>query len=347
MKKNKSKFKVFQSLSSILIGFLFALGFVNYSNLFFENYWLNCLILTLIFLLCYFIHLIIHELGHLIFGLLTGYKFLSFRIFNLMLIKINEKLKFKRLKVAGTAGQCLLIPPKFDESSFPYVLYNLGGVILNSIFTLVSFIFIFITYSYTASCIYYLFFAAGLFVAITNGLPIKTDLLTNDGYNLKYYKKSIDAKKIFYLQLDVNAKLSQGIRYKDMKSKMFNIKNDELGIAGVLKENYFMDLHKFKEAKKQIIKLLNNENLLGLYQIFLKLDLYTINTLLNEEKDETIFNDKQVKAVIKSMGNYPNIIRSLIAKDGYNDKLIEKIYTYPIETEINSELEIIELLRNK
>ena len=39
----------------------------------------------------YIIQSVIHELGHLVFGLLTGYKFISFRIGNFMFIK-KEKL---------------------------------------------------------------------------------------------------------------------------------------------------------------------------------------------------------------------------------------------------------------
>lgn len=47
---------------------------------------------------------ILHETGHLIGGLLTGYKFCSFRIGNLQLQRENGALRFRRLKLAGRAG---------------------------------------------------------------------------------------------------------------------------------------------------------------------------------------------------------------------------------------------------
>ena len=82
-------------------------------------------------IVAYFIHILVHESGHLLFGLFTGYKFSSFRIFSFMWIKQDGKIKLKRHRIAGTAGQCLMTPPDIKDGKLPYVWYNLGGVILN------------------------------------------------------------------------------------------------------------------------------------------------------------------------------------------------------------------------
>ena len=50
----------------------------------------------IIFLGTYFLHILIHESGHMIFGWLTGYKLASFRVGRWMLIKQDEKWKWKR-----------------------------------------------------------------------------------------------------------------------------------------------------------------------------------------------------------------------------------------------------------
>ena len=47
----------------------------------------------------FFFHIIIHEAGHLVFGLLTGYKFSSFRVASFMWLKEDGKLKLKRLSI--------------------------------------------------------------------------------------------------------------------------------------------------------------------------------------------------------------------------------------------------------
>ena len=77
-----------------------------------------------------YLQTIFHESGHLIFGLLTGYKFISFRIGHFMFIREKGRLKVKLYNVVGTAGQCLMMPPQWSEN-IPYRLYNLGGCIMN------------------------------------------------------------------------------------------------------------------------------------------------------------------------------------------------------------------------
>ena len=46
-------------------------------------------------MIAYF-HTIVHECGHMLFGLLTGYKFVSIRFGSLILIKKNDKLYLKK-----------------------------------------------------------------------------------------------------------------------------------------------------------------------------------------------------------------------------------------------------------
>ena len=66
-----------------------------------------CVMLVFLYL-SFFIHIVLHETGHLIFGLMSGYQFSSFRIGTHMLMKENGKLVHRKIKIAGTGGQCLM-----------------------------------------------------------------------------------------------------------------------------------------------------------------------------------------------------------------------------------------------
>lgn len=75
------------------------------------------------------------------FGLLTGFRFLSFRFFQWAVIK-NDKGKYalKSYNIPGTIGQCLLIPPKVeDKISTPFFWYNAGGVLFNLLAAVIAF----------------------------------------------------------------------------------------------------------------------------------------------------------------------------------------------------------------
>ena len=91
---------------------------------------LDIIIFLAIIYLAVFLQVIIHELGHLACGLLTHYRFSSFRAGWFALIRDKGKFKLKLFKMPGTMGQCLMVPPDMENGQFPFVLYNLGGVLL-------------------------------------------------------------------------------------------------------------------------------------------------------------------------------------------------------------------------
>lgn len=70
-------------------------------------------IIVLVFLGCY-LNIIIHELGHIVFGKLSGYEFISYRVGSLMLLKRDGKFVWKRYAIPGTGGQVVMRPAKKD-----------------------------------------------------------------------------------------------------------------------------------------------------------------------------------------------------------------------------------------
>ena len=168
------------------------------------------------------IQVIIHELGHLIFGLISGYKFTSFRLLNIMLIKISGKYKIKFFSLPGTAGQCLMTPPELKNNVIPYALYNLGGSVLNLVtvplFSCMYFIFRDVM---ELPIIFIVLAVSGLASGIMNIIPIRFGEVDNDGTNFLTLYRNPDAIKALYIQCSVNAELAKGTRLKNMPKKWF------------------------------------------------------------------------------------------------------------------------------
>ena len=136
-------------------------------------------------------HTLVHEAGHLVFGLLTGYGFCSFRIFSFMWVKDGEKLKLRRLSLAGTGGQCLMSPPDIKDGKMPFVLYNLGGSIMNAAVGALFLALYFICPNGSRTAPFVLLFAAvGFITAVMNGVPMRLGAVDNDGYNALAISKS-------------------------------------------------------------------------------------------------------------------------------------------------------------
>ncbi len=129
---------------------------------------------------------IIHEAGHLVFGLLTGYHFSSFRIGSFMWVKREGRIRFARYSLAGTGGQCLLAPPDMQDGRFPYVLYHMGGSLMNLLSAVLAGGIAALCHSMgaeTAGKSFVIAAAIGAVYALINGIPMRLGTIDNDGYN--------------------------------------------------------------------------------------------------------------------------------------------------------------------
>ena len=218
---------------------------------------INIYLILFIFILAYFLHIILHELGHLIFGKLTGYRFVSFRIGSFTIIREEGKFKIKRFRMPGTVGQSLMMPPEKKDGQYPFVAYNLGGVFTNSIVTVITvFMAIYIKELNYTKLIAILTSLAGILVIIINGIPMKIGGVANDGHNVRSMLKDSDARDSFYLQLQVNGLLTEGSRMRNMPYEQFKLEkgidySDPINFSKILMSyNYYLDNKKFKKAKE-------------------------------------------------------------------------------------------------
>lgn len=213
-------------LFGAIIGALLAVyGIKLEKNGTFKEFDFPKIIIGILVLFFFFIiiHIIIHEAGHMVFGLLTGYRFLSFRIFSLTFVKKNGRIKRKKYSIKGTAGQCLMYPPKKKaDGSFPYALYNLGGGFANLITSIPFVLAAIFTDNLYIRVAFIVFSVAGLLMAATNLIPMDLGL-NNDGMNLLSISKGEYYRDSFYLQLMINAEMSDGKLITDYEYELFDL----------------------------------------------------------------------------------------------------------------------------
>ena len=323
---------------------------------------------TLVFLyLAVLIHIVLHEAGHLVFGLMSGYHFSSFRIGSHMLMKEDGKLVHRKIKIAGTGGQCLMSPPEMVDGKFPVVLYNLGGSIANLVVTAMAIpAFGAIDKGSIFALFFFLFIAMGAITGLSNGIPLRTNTVDNDGYNAISLGKSKEAMRAFWIQMKVNEQLTKGLRVKDMPDEWFEVPSDEamknsmVATIGVYAANRLMDQHRFDEAETLMNHLLDIESgIVALHRNLIICDLIYLELIGQNRSDrlETLYS-KELKKFIKTMKTFPSVIRTeyayalLVENDqGKAAKAMdafEKVAkTYPYPNDINSERELIQIAAEK
>ena len=150
---------------------------------------------VLSFLLALPLQIIFHEGGHLLAGLLTGYKFVSFRILNITFINSGGKIAVKRFKIAGTGGQCLLSPSEKPVEEINATWYNAGGFLANLLLSGGALYLSVLYDAALAKTFLFIFALTGIFFAILNGIPFKVGGIPNDGYNLKMLHNNLESRK--------------------------------------------------------------------------------------------------------------------------------------------------------
>lgn len=178
---------------------------------------------ALAFIVSGIILVIIHETGHLVCGIMSGYSFVSFRIFNFTIIKIDGRLRVKRFSIDGTGGQCLLTPPDLPLEKIPVEWYNFGGVFFNIIAMLaVAPLLLVKGHPFVTECVV-IFMLAAFLLILLNGIPMKLGGVGNDGYNMIVLRKNMIARRGLVVSLRANVLIQEGVRPKDMPDALFVI----------------------------------------------------------------------------------------------------------------------------
>ncbi len=359
-KKKKQKGGCALLIISFFVGAIFGFAYTIWLEPYFEKFSMP-LIFELVFLIfAYVFETVIHESGHLVFGLATGYRFSSFRVLGFMIMKADDGFKFKRLHIAGTGGQCLMAPPENREKP-KFILYNLGGCIMNLLSSALALVLMLLfpefpyLYAFCATL-----FAVGIIFALINGFPFATAEIQNDGCNTYTMIKDPKSVKAFWIQLDINRCLSEGKKITDMPNDWFFIpdeeemKNSMFASIAVFRANRLLEEHKFEETKDAITALLEAESaMVGIHRKLLICDLIFLHILDGESAlaEEKLTKDQI--SFMQAMKKFPSVIRTnyalALSKLGTDKKntqdsclaLFEKTakkYPYPAETEAEREL---------
>ena len=172
--KSSSGFRFPHPIFGLAMGCLWGVMITDYClKLAAQISWPLMLLVALAALLCltlaFVLQIVLHELGHLLFGLLSGYRFVSFRS------------GFRLLARCGLFCRCVMCPPEPDEDGyFPLSLYSLGGICLN---LLSGLLFLWLYFISGGILILTLFSLSAGILGLGLGLMFALPVKYSDGYN--------------------------------------------------------------------------------------------------------------------------------------------------------------------
>lgn len=365
-KKTKKRLNIGYFISILVGAFI---GVIITENASFETLGdlVHVIVLFAFFFAAYYIQVILHEGGHLVCGLLSGYRFFMFKIGSSVLLHDEGKWKIKRLHIPGMLGQCLMIPPGEMNDDFPVMLYNLGGLIANVLSAAISLALWMLLGKESMAAMFFMVMAClGLLFALTNGIPVRMSGIDNDGCNARTLNKNPATKRDLWIQLKISEQTAKGVRLRDMPEEWFVMPTDDamnnlltLAVATAVTSR-MLDRGDLDAAYRQMEHILElNDADATFYHRMLVVDCIYCE-LMGEnrcEKLETLY-DKTQKNFMKGMQNFISVARTDYAYALLNEKddsQIEKCRlrfeksasTHPYPGDLESERELVELAQKR
>ncbi len=266
------------------------------------------------FLGAYSLSLFLHELGHMVMGLVSGYKFLSLRIGSYVLTREDRQWKIKRMSIPGTGGQCLMMPPDSDTpEKVPAVLYHMGGGLFNLLTALCAYLLFLACQGRPVRIFLILLGTSSLALAFLNLYPAKLQV-PNDGYNIKRIRKSTADRIAAYHVLKINGypDLSPGEMPEELYT--WSDEGEFSGMTKLMRGYYLLDQHRFDEAEQFFREgAAKSENSIVYYRLEAASELLFCLLLRNAPEEEIqAVCDEELKAYIEKTKKHQIAKRRLL-----------------------------------
>ncbi len=306
--------------------------------------------------------LIVHEFGHLIFGLLTGYTFAAIGFGHHLFLRRDGRVRRFVYKLPGALGFCAMEVPDMKDGSFPFALYLSGGTFGNAFFALVC-IFAF-AFGIGNGVLFFphaflLFAFVNAYIAIVSILPIKTKLLNTDGKQLFDLLKHKNMRKSFWACEKISAAQYRGVKFEDIPSEWFNETDDTQSVyAASIRTVRLLARAETESEPKEVCALIEkeiseNHALSGIakglltcmriyYESIGERDDGTLKKLITQTQIDFMKRMKNMPSAIQTEYAYTLLVEKDVREASRIKARLEKISKkYPFPAEIDTAKKLI------
>lgn len=262
-----------------------------------------------------------HELGHLFFGKINGFKFVSLTVWFFKWRKQGDNLRFSFVKFPEAAGVTEMIPKYADNIEKRFIKLTYGGIVFNFILFLIGLVVFFIPgVSKTLLCLLCPISPLSLYMILDNLLPTDKGGIRNDGgvnYGIK--QKDIDSAVLINI-LKIQSELYLGKSYKDISKDLFfdvpQLPEDHPYFINLLtlRYSYYLDCGDYSNAISVLDRLSQLADYVSqtVYNQILCEELYAVCTYnFNENRADEIMYE------LEKYLNNNNDVSSVRAKLAY------------------------------
>lgn len=276
------------------------------------------------------VQLVLHEAGHLLGGLLTGWEFLYLQIYGLVVKRESKKLKL--MTVGDTGFRCIMSPVSIDNKA---LMYTMGGCLANLFSGMAGLAVVIMADMPQVLWLYtWCFSAIGISFFVINGVESNKRLcndgtcrrlLKSDGYNLICHNAQLMAAKY----------LLTGISYGEIGDDIICLcpdkaENDITACQAVLEYYHYLDTGDYAKAENALNKVRDTRNLCREISYIVELERAYIKLFASDKNPDVT----TIKAIINKHAKKKDVhsLRILALYDarelflaGYGDKAKKRI----------------------
>ena len=216
MKKSRLKL-IINGLTAGLCVIVFAYLSVNLLTADLSNAFKILISIVLGVILIYLLNSIIHELGHLLAGVIVGLKFNSIQFLWLYIGKQNGKLKVKIKNTNGEVGVTELIPKNKEKVLEKYVLSAIGGLIASFLLMTAQILICLLSKNLIVYAGFGITFPITAYILLINVFPTFEN---NDGYLIYTYLQGGENKKVCQNYYEATALLYMGCEPSELEASL-------------------------------------------------------------------------------------------------------------------------------
>ena len=200
-----------------------------------------------------YLSVVLHELGHLVFGLIGGMKFKSIRFPFFAVTEVNGKLKARFTKKAFFLGLCEMYPSTDSSPAKAFAFMALGGPI-GSLFALLISVSFLILAPYISGFLAVFFGMPAFvlyFILLENSFPISVNGARTDGGQLAEILRGSPSSKVMVAVLTMQAAFRAGYSPQESPFAVIlglpQLPEDELNYLLLLNIKYLLALDRGDE----------------------------------------------------------------------------------------------------
>ena len=210
---------------------------------------------------CLFMQIILHEVGHLLGGLITGWQLVYIQLHRFIIKKTDKGIEI--MVVEDLGYRCIMYPKSFSSDPF---LYTIGGCIINLLSGIIGIIFLITIPMNSVLWLYVWSFAVfGIGMFFMNWIE-SLSRVCNDKACYRMLKENLYTKLCHNLQLIIAKDLMTGLTYKQIgKESIYLYSNKAVNdievYQVVLEYYYFLDIQKYMRAGQALESIDDTEHL--------------------------------------------------------------------------------------